>query len=199
MQDCSIVVSNSLDEYLIESLVDRQGAKIDSYGVGENMIVSKNSPVFGGVYKLAALEEDGKMVPKIKISENEEKITNPGVKILYRIYNKEDGKAIADLMTLEDEVLDVHEDLTIYHPMNKWKSKVIEKDTYELRELLVPIFVNGELVYKMPSLVGIRDYCAREQETLWEEIKRFTNPQIYYVDLSEKLLDLKLDMIREKR
>ncbi len=199
MQDCSIVVSNSLDEYLIESLVDRQGAKIDSYGVGENMIVSKNSPVFGGVYKLAALEEDGKMVPKIKISENEEKITNPGVKILYRIYNKEDGKAIADLMTLDDEVLDVHEDLTIYHPMNKWKSKVIEKDTYELRELLVPIFVNGELVYKMPSLVGIRDYCAREQETLWEEIKRFTNPQIYYVDLSEKLLDLKLDMIREKR
>ena len=199
MQDCSIVVSNSLDEYLIESLVDRQGAKIDSYGVGENMIVSKNSPVFGGVYKLAAIEEDGKMIPKIKISENEEKITNPGFKNLYRIYNKEDGKALADLMTLEDEVIDVHEDLTIYHPMNKWKNKVIEKDTYEIRDLLVPIFKNGELVYKTPSLIGIRDYCSREQETLWEEIKRFTNPQVYFVDLSEKLLDLKLEMIKANR
>lgn len=199
MQDCSIVVSNSLDEYLIESLVDRQGAKIDSFGVGENMIVSKNSPVFGGVYKMAAIEEDGKLVPRIKISENEEKITNPGFKNLYRIYNREDGKAIADLMTLSDEVIDVHEDLTVYHPMNKWKNKVIEKDTYEIRELLVPVFVNGELVYNSPSLVGIRDYCAREQETLWEEVKRFSNPQEYYVDLSEKLLDLKLQMIQEKR
>ncbi|WP_230267566.1 nicotinate phosphoribosyltransferase [Allobaculum fili] len=199
MQDCSIVVSNSLDEYLIESLVDRQGAKIDAYGVGENMIVSKDSPVFGGVYKLAAIEENGVMEPRIKISENEEKITNPGYKNLYRIYNKEDGKAVADLMTLSDEVLDESEDLTIYHPMNKWKNKVIEKDTYEIRELLVPIFINGELVYRQPSLLGIRDYCAREQETLWEEIKRFTNPQIYYVDLSEKLIDLKLDMIKSKR
>lgn len=199
MQDCSIVVSNSLDEYLIESLVDRQGAKIDSYGVGENMIVSKNSPVFGAVYKLAAVEEDGKFVPKIKISENEEKITNPGLKKVYRIYNLEDGKALADLITLEDEVIDVHEDLTVYHPMNKWKHKVIEADTYEVRELLVPIFLNGELVYRSPSLVGIRDYCAREQETLWEEVKRFSNPQEYYVDLSEKLLDLKLEMIHNNR
>ena len=199
MQDCSIVVSNSLDEYLIESLVDRQGAKIDSYGVGENMIVSKNSPVFGAVYKLSAIEEDGKMIPKIKISENEEKITNPGVKKVYRIYNLEDGKALADLITLEDEVIDVQEDLTVYHPMNKWKHKVIEANTYEIRELLVPIFIQGELVYHSPSLVGIRDYCAREQETLWDEVKRFSNPQEYYVDLSEKLLDLKLDMIRENR
>lgn len=199
MQDCAIVVSNSLDEYLIESLVDRQGAKIDSFGVGENMIVSKNTPVFGGVYKMAAIEEDGHMEPKIKISENEEKITNPGVKKLYRIYNKEDGKALADLMTLEDEVIDVHEDLVVYHPMNKWKNKIIEKDTYEIRELLVPVFLDGKLVYNSPSLAGIRDYCAREQETLWEEIKRFSNPQEYYVDLSEKLLDLKLKMIQEKR
>lgn len=199
MQDCSIVVSNSLDEYLIESLVDRQGAKIDSFGVGENMIVSKNSPVFGGVYKLAAIEENGVMEPRIKISENEEKITNPGFKNLYRIYNKADGKALADLMTLSDEVIDVHEDLTVYHPMNKWKNKVIEADTYEIRDLLVPIFIDGKLVYKTPSIEGIRDYCAREQETLWEEIKRFSNPQEYYVDLSEKLLDLKLNMILEKR
>lgn len=199
MQDCGIVVSNSLDEYLIESLVDRQGAKIDSFGVGENMIVSKNAPVFGGVYKLAAIEEDGVMQPRIKISENEEKITNPGFKNLYRIYNKADGKAIADLMTLEDEVIDVHEDLTVYHPMNKWKNKVIEANTYEIRDLLVPIFIDGELVYKAPSIEGIRDYCVREQETLWDEIKRFSNPQVYYVDLSEKLLDLKLNMIQEKR
>ena len=199
MQDCAIVVSNSLDEYLIESLVDRQGAKIDSYGVGENMIVSKNSPVFGAVYKMSALEEDGQMIPKIKISENEEKITNPGDKTVYRIYNLEDGKAIADLITLAEEVIDPHQDLTVYHPMNKWKNKVIEADTYEVRELMVPIFQNGELVYKEPSLVGIRDYCAREQETLWDEIKRFSNPQEYYVDLSDKLLDLKLDMIQQNR
>ncbi|MBF0578740.1 nicotinate phosphoribosyltransferase [Erysipelotrichaceae bacterium RD49] len=199
MQDCAIVVSNSLDEYLIESLVDRQGAKIDSYGVGENMIVSKNSPVFGAVYKMAALEEDGVMIPKIKISENEEKITNPGDKIVYRIYNLEDGKAVADLITLADEAIDPHQDLTVYHPMNKWKNKIIEANTYEVRELMVPIFKRGELVYKSPSLVGIRDYCVREQETLWDEIKRFSNPQSYYVDLSEKLLDLKLDMIQKNR
>ena len=131
MQDCSIVVSNSLDEYLIESLVDRQGAKIDSYGVGENMIVSKNAPVFGGVYKLAALEENGVMVPKIKISENEEKITNPGDKRLYRIYNNEDGKAIADLIALSEEEIREDQDLTIYHPMSKWKSKTLEAGTFE--------------------------------------------------------------------
>ena len=199
MQDCSIVVSNSLDEYLIESLVDRQGAKIDSYGVGENMIVSKNAPVFGGVYKLAALEENGVMVPKIKISENEEKITNPGDKRLYRIYNNEDGKAIADLIALSEEEIREDQDLTIYHPMSKWKSKTLEAGTFEIRELLVPIFEKGKLVYNMPSLVGVRDYCARELETLWDEIKRFTNPQEYYVDLTEKLLDLKISMIQEKR
>ncbi|MGM9960506.1 MAG: nicotinate phosphoribosyltransferase [Allobaculum sp.] len=199
MQDCSIVVSNSLDEYLIESLVDRQGAKIDSYGVGENMIVSKNAPVFGGVYKLAAVEKDGIMEPRIKISENEEKITNPGDKKLYRLYNNEDGKAVADLMALSDEEITEDKDITIYHPMKKWKSKVLEAGTFEVRELLVPIFKNGELVYNMPSILGIRDYCSRELETLWDEIKRFSNPQEYYVDLTEKLLDLKLEMIQEKR
>lgn len=163
------------------------------------MIVSKNAPVFGGVYKLAALEENGVMVPKIKISENEEKITNPGDKRLYRIYNNEDGKAIADLIALSEEEIREDQDLTIYHPMSKWKSKTLEAGTFEIRELLVPIFEKGKLVYNMPSLVGVRDYCARELETLWDEIKRFTNPQEYYVDLTEKLLDLKISMIQEKR
>ncbi|WP_273234306.1 nicotinate phosphoribosyltransferase [Ileibacterium valens] len=200
MEDCSIVVSNSLDEYLIESLLTRQGARIDSFGVGENMIVSKHTPVFGGVYKLSAImEEDGRPIPKIKISENEEKITNPGMKKLYRIYDKNDQMAIADLMTLDHEILDPKKDLTIYHPMKKWKYKTIEGGTYLLRELMVPIFIHGKLVYKQPTLQEIREYCAREQETLWEEIKRFSNPQEYYVDLSEDLLDLKLDMISQMR
>lgn len=200
MEDCGIVVSNSLDEYLIESLLTRQQAKIDSFGVGENMIVSKSAPVFGGVYKMSAImDENGKAIPKIKISENEEKITNPGMKDLYRIYNKEDGMAIADLMTLDGEVIDEHQDLTIYHPMNKWKNKVIEKDTYTVRELLVPIFINGQLVYQQPTLEEIRETCQKEQETLWEEIKRFANPQEYYVDLSENLIDLKLAMISMMR
>lgn len=199
MQDCAIVVSNSLDEYLIESLLDRQGARIDSFGVGENLIVSKNSPVFGGVYKLAAIEKNGQMEPRIKLSENEEKITNPGYKDLYRIYSKEDGKAAADLMTLHGEKLDEKEDLTIYHPMNKWKNKVFPAGTYEIRPLLVPIFIDGKLVYHLPSLQEIRTYCAEQLDLLWDEIKRFSNPQEYYVDLSEALLDLKLDMIRQLR
>lgn len=199
MQDCAIVVSNSLDEYLIESLLDRQGARIDSFGVGENLIVSKNSPVFGGVYKLAAIEKNGQMEPRIKLSENEEKITNPGYKDLYRIYSKEDGKAAADLMTLHGEKLDEKEDLTIYHPMNKWKNKVFPAGTYEIRPLLVPIFIDGQLIYHLPSLQEIRTYCAEQLDLLWDEIKRFSNPQEYYVDLSEALLDLKLDMIRQLR
>ena len=132
MQDCGIVVSNSLDEYVIESLIHQQGAKIDSFGVGENLICSKNSPVFGGVYKLVAIEKDGEMIPKIKISDNVEKVTNPGLKKVYRIYEKDTGMAQADLMALEHEVLDDQKDLTIYHPMSRWKYKVIEGGTYEL-------------------------------------------------------------------
>jgi nicotinate phosphoribosyltransferase len=199
MQDCKIVVSNSLDEYVIESLIHQQGAKIDSFGVGENLIVSKNSPVFGGVYKLVAIEENGVMTPKIKISDNREKITNPGMKDLYRIYDKETGKAIADLMTLSDEVLDPDQDLTIYHHMDRWKYKVIPAGTYSLRSLLVPIFANGKLVYDQPNLEEIRSYCMEQLDTLWEEIKRFTNPQEYYVDLSEKLLALKLELLGKYR
>ena len=146
MKDCQIVASNSLDEYLIESLLS-QGAQIDSLGVGENLVTSKSSPVFGGVYKLSAIIKDGEMVPKIKVSENIEKVTNPGMKNLYRIYDKETKKALGDIMTLHDEVLDPTQDLTIYHQMNYWKNKTIPGGSYELRDLLVPIFVNGQLVH----------------------------------------------------
>lgn len=199
MEDCKIVVSNSLDEYLIESLLLRQGAQIDSFGVGENLIVSGKSPVFGGVYKMSAIAQGDQMVPRIKISENEEKITNPGYKKLYRIYSREDGKAMADLITLEEEKFSEDEDVRIYHPMNKWKSKVFEKGTFTLRELLVPIFINGKLVYDKPTLDEIRAYCKEQQGTLWDELKRYHNPQTYYVDLSENLLDLKLRMLSELR
>lgn len=199
MQDCKIVVSNSLDEYVIESLIHQQGAQIDSFGVGENLICSRTSPVFGGVYKLVAIEEDGKWIPKIKISDNIEKVTNPGIKDLYRIYDKESGKAIADLLTLSTEKIDPNQDLRIFHPMNRWKYKVIRKGTYTLRPLLKEVIKNGQVVYPSCSLEDIRLYCKQEQETLWEEIKRFAYPQEYYVDLSEKLLDLKLELLHQYR
>lgn len=197
MQDCKIVVSNSLDEYVIESLIHQQGAKIDSFGVGENLICSKNAPVFGGVYKLVAIEEEGKMIPKIKISDNVEKVTNPGMKNVYRIIDKQTNKAQADLLALEDEILDPNQDLTIYHPMSRWKYKVIPAGSYTLRSLLEPIFLQGELVYHCPSLAEIRDYAQKELDLIWEETKRFTYPQEYYVDLTEKLLTLKLDLLKK--
>lgn len=195
MEDCGIVISNSLDEYVIESLIHQQGAKINSFGVGENLICSKNSPVFGGVYKMVAAEENGVMIPKIKISDNVEKVTNPGIKNLYRIYDKETGMAQADLMALYEEKFDENEDLAIYHPMSRWKYKIIKGGTYSLRSLLVPIIERGELVYDLPDLKEIREYTQKELETLWEEIKRFVNPQEYYVDLTDKLLNLKLNML----
>lgn len=199
MQDCAIVVSNSLDEYLISSLIS-QGAQITTMGVGENLVCSKSTPVFGGVYKMTAVcDEEGNLIPKIKVSENIEKVTNPAFKNLYRIYDKETNKAIADLMTLHDEVLDENEDLTIYHQMNSWKYKTIKKGTYYLRDLLVPIFVDGQLVYDAPSLQDIRKYSEKEFETLWDEILRFEYPQTYYVDLSKKLLDLKLSMLENAK
>ena len=197
LEDCQIVVSNSLDEYVITSLIHQQGAKIDSFGVGENLICSKNSPVFGGVYKLVAIEKDGKIIPKIKISDNVEKVTNPGLKKLYRIIDKETNMAQADLMALWDEELDESKDLTIYHPMSRWKYKVIPAGSYILKELLVPIFIRGEQVYEEPTLDEIRAYCAEQLEYIWEEIKRFEYPQEYYVDLTEKLLTLKVEMLNE--
>lgn len=199
MEDCAIVVSNSLDEYVIESLIRQQGAKIDAFGVGENLICSKNSPVFGGVYKMVAIKEDGRWIPKIKISDNVGKVTNPGVKDLYRIYDRETKMAIADLMTLQEETIDTNADLRIFHPMNRWKYKVIPGGTYDVRPLLVPVFKAGELVYDLPSLEAVRAYSKSELDTIWDEIKRFAFPQEYYVDLSEKLLDLKLRLLEQYR
>ncbi len=192
--ECQISVSNSLDEYIIRDVL-RQGAKIDMFGVGERLITAKSEPVFGGVYKLAAVEEaDGTVVPKIKISENVEKITNPHFKKLYRFYAKDTGKAIADYMTIYDEKVDDSQDMVIFDPDATWKRKRVYNFT--ARELQVPVFQGGELVYKLPSLEEIRTYCAEQVETLWEEVKRFDNPQTYYVDLSQKLWDVKYGLLK---
>ena len=192
--ECKITVSNSLDERLIRDLI-RQGAQIDSFGVGERLITSKSSPVFGGVYKLCAVErEDGVRVPKIKISENIGKITNPDFKKLYRFYNRDTGKAEADYICLHEEVVDDSKPLTICDPMARWKSKVMEN--YRAVELQVPVFEKGELVYTLPTLPEIQRYCAEQIETLWPEVKRFDYPHQYYVDLSEELMALKDGMLR---
>lgn len=196
MQDCNIVISNSLDEYLIQSLIS-QGAQINSMGVGENLVCSKSTPVFGGVYKMSAIQEGETMIPKIKVSENIEKVTNPGYKDLYRIYDKESGKAVGDIMTLHEETIDPGQDLTIYHQMNSWKYKTIPANSYTIRPLLEPIFLDGKLVYDVPDLKQIRAYSEQEFSHMWDEILRFEFPQIYYVDLSKKLLDLKLKMLED--
>ena len=194
LTSCKISVSNSLDEYIIRDLL-RQGAQIDMFGVGERLITAKSEPVFGGVYKLAAIEEpDGTVVPKIKISENVEKITNPHHKKLYRFYAKDTGKAIADYLTVYDEVVDDSKDMTIFDPDATWKTKKVYNFT--ARELQVPVFKGGELVYKLPSLEEIRAYCLAQVDTLWDEVKRFDNPQTYYVDLSQKLWDIKYDLLK---
>jgi nicotinate phosphoribosyltransferase len=194
LPECKIVVSNSLDEYIIRDIL-RQGAQIDSFGVGERLITAKSQPVFGGVYKLVATEENGEIKPKIKISENPEKITNPHFKKLYRIYDNDSNEAVADLLCVHDEVMDEKQPLEIFHPQHVWKRKTLTN--YHLRELLVPIFLNGECVYDMPTTEEIRDYCADQVAHLWDEVKRFENPHIYYVDLSQKLWDLKQTMLRE--
>lgn len=194
LNDCKIVVSNSLDEYIIESLL-HDGAKIDSFGVGERMITSKSEPVFGGVYKLVAVQRGDTVIPKIKISENAEKITNPHSKELYRLYDNKTGKAIADLLTLENEVLDATKSYTLFDPNSIWKRKRIEDFT--ARKLLIPIFEKGKCVYTSPSVNDIQKYCKKELNTLWEEYKRFKNPQTYYVDLSQKLWDVKHKLLME--
>ena len=192
---CKITVSNSLDEWLIADLL-RQGAQIDSFGVGERLITSKSSPVFGGVYKLCAVEdESGALVPKIKISENVGKVTNPGFKKVYRFYNRSTGMAEADYICLHDETVDDTRPLEICDPDARWKRKTMEN--FLARELLVPIFEKGELVYDLPSLEEIRAYCAAQVATLWTEVKRFENPHGYYVDLSEKLMALKDRLLEE--
>ena len=180
--DCKITASNSLDENLIRSLLD-QGACIDSFGVGENMIVSKSAPVFGGVYKLVAVNTENGIIPKIKISENTEKITNPGYKRLYRLYDCEEQRAIADLIANYDEVIDGNADVTIYHQSNMWKFKTLEKGTYYVKELQVPIYEDGKLVYDLPNIEEIRAFSKEAQEEMWDEIYRLEFPHLYYVDL----------------
>ena len=197
LTECKIVVSNSLDEYIIRELI-RQGAEIDAFGVGERLITSKSDPVFGGVYKLCAVETaDGTIVPKIKISENVGKITTPHFKKVYRLRGRETGKAEADLICVYDEKVDDTKPIEIFDPEYTWKRKTL--DNFYATELQVPVFRGGELVYRLPALTEIRQHCREEIEGMWEEVRRFNNPHNYYVDLSQKLWDIKHSMIAEHR
>jgi len=197
--DAVISASGDLDENLIAQL-KIQGAKISLWGVGTNLITSLDWPAFGGVYKLAAeMDGSGVMTPKIKLSENPEKITNPGDKKIFRLYDCRNGKFKADLIALADENLDAAEDLTIFDPMATWKSMTLKAGTYSARELLTPVFLNGERVYDMPGIKDIQAYCKKELDSLWDEHKRLSNPQIAYVDLSQRLYDLKQQMIMQMR
>ena len=197
LTDCKIIASNSLDENIIRDIL-HQGAKVDAFGVGERLITSKSDPVFGGVYKLAAIEkEDGTIVPKIKISENAAKITNPHFKKVYRLYENKSGKAIADLICVHDEVIDPTQPLEIFDPDYTWKRETLTDFTAE--ELLIPIFKNGTCVYESPSVDEIRDYCAKQIDLQWDEVKRFENPHNYYVDLSQKLWNIKQQLLAKKR
>lgn len=192
LQDCKIVVSNSLDEYLIQDIL-AEGACIDSFGVGERLITAKEQPVFGGVYKLVALEKDGEMIPKIKVSENVEKITNPGFKTLYRLYDKDTHRAIADVITLDDETIPEGDEYEIFDPQNIWKRK--KASNFIAKNLRVQLFEKGKLVYIKPSIEEIKAYCTEQVEALWDEMLRFENPQTYYVDLSHDLWELKKELI----
>ena len=197
-EDAIISASSDLDEYLIDSL-KTQGAAITSWGVGTNLITAKDNPAFGGVYKLAAVKnpETGEFVPKIKLSENTAKVTNPGNKTVYRIYSKSTGKIKADLICLADEKLNPDETMVVFDPVDTWKKTKVLGGTYELRELLVPVIKDGKSVYKSPSVMELRDYCKQEQNTLWDESRRFVNPQKVYVDLSQSLYDMKKALLEE--
>ena len=193
--ECQISASNSLDEYIIRDLLEQE-AQIDLFGVGERLITASSQPVFGGVYKLVAVEDaDGNVIPKIKVSENVDKITNPHFKNVYRIFDKQTGKAEADYITLWDEEIDPTQPLELFDPRATWKRKTYTD--YDIKPLLVPIFKNGELVYQQPELKDIREYCREQVQALWAEVKRFENPHNYYVDLSQKLWDIKQDLLRE--
>ncbi len=193
--DAVISASNDLDEYLIDSL-KVQGAAITSWGVGTNLITSKDWPAFGGVYKLAAIMgKDGKFIPKIKLSENSEKVTNPGNKTIYRIYDKETGKIKADLIALVDEQFSENEPLLLFDPQEPWKKTKLAPGSYQMREILKPVFIDGECVYESPSVMDIRAYCQQELSTLWDETRRLVNPQKVYVDLSSKLYDIKIELL----
>ncbi|MBH1942074.1 nicotinate phosphoribosyltransferase [Mobilitalea sibirica] len=190
----TITASSDLDEYIIDSL-KTQGCKIDSWGVGTKLITSRDCPSFGGVYKLAAIKKDGNFIPKIKLSENQTKITNPGNKKIYRVYEKDSNKIKADLITLVDEEYSSDNPLLLFDPNATWKKTYLEPNTYTLRELMVPIFLSGECVYTSPSVMDIREYCKKEQETLWDEARRLINPHIVYVDLSNKLYQMKTELL----
>ncbi len=193
--ECEISISNSLDEYIIQDLM-LQNADIDAFGVGERMITARSEPVFGGVYKLTAVEDQkGEIVPKIKVSENVDKITNPHFKKIYRLYDNDTGKALADYLCIHDEVVDDSKPLEIFDARATWKRKMLTN--YTARNLQEPIFVKGQLVYQRPTLQEIQDYCKEQLDTLWEEVKRFDNPHTYYVDLSHSLWELKQRLLRE--
>ena len=198
LTDAKISISNSLDEYLIRSVLE-QGAKIDSFGVGENMITSKSAPVFGGVYKMAAVEKDGKIIPKIKISENTEKITNPGYKKVYRLIEKETQKALGDIIMFANEKINVNDDLTIYSQFDKWLNKTLPAGEFEYFELQKPVFKDGQCIYPEYTLDEIRENVKKQSALMWDEIFRLEYPHKYYVDLSRKLIDYKLKMLEEKR
>ena len=196
LQDCSIVVSNSLDEYLIRDVI-LEGACIDSFGVGERLITAKSEPVFGGVYKLSALEKDGELIPKIKISENVEKITNPGFKTVYRLFDKDSHRALADVIVLDGETIPEDGEYEIFDPNAVWKRKKITN--FYAKNLREQIFKAGECVYESPSIDEIKDYCMQQLDAMWDEMKRFENPQNYYVDLSYDLWKLKHDMLEASK
>jgi nicotinate phosphoribosyltransferase len=196
LTECKIIVSNSMDEYIIRELI-RQGAEIDGFGVGERLITAKSDPVFGAVYKLCAVEnEQGEVIPKIKISENVGKITTPHYKKVYRLYGRESGKAEADLLCVYDEVIDDSQPYELFDPEHTWKRKVLTD--FVAKPLHVPVFKDGVQVYEVPSLDEVRAHCAREIESMWDEVRRFSNPHNYYVDLSQKLWDIKHGMLQAR-
>ena len=193
-EDCKIMASNSLDEYIIQDILKQDG-KVDSFGVGERLITAKSTPVFGGVYKLVAVEQNGVLDPKIKISENVEKITNPGYKKPWRLYDRDTGKALADVITLQDEVIDDTQPYEIFHPEYTWKRKTLTN--FVARPLQVPVFEKGKCVYTSPDLQTIQQFCKEQIDTLWDEMLRFENPHKYYVDLSQELWDLKHALLQK--
>ena len=195
-EDCQIVASSSLDEYIIRDLLN-QGAEIDSFGVGERLITAKSQPVFGGVYKLVAIEKDGELIPKIKISENVGKITTPGFKQVYRLFDNVTNKAIADVITLHDEVIDETKSYEIFHPLYTWKRKALENFT--AKKLLVKIFEDGNCIYENPNIHEIRDYCKDQLDLMWDEVKRFERPHRYFVDLSHDLWNIKDKLLKEHK
>ena len=196
--DAVISASNDLDEYLIDSL-KAQGCRITSWGVGTHLITSKDWPSFGGVYKLAAIQdsETGRFIPKIKLSENSEKITNPGNKTIYRIYDKATGKIKADLICLVGETFDENEPLVLFDPNEPWKKTKLQPGSYELREMMVQVFDRGRCIYHSPKVMDIRSYCQKELDTLWDETRRLVNPHGVHVDLSQKLYDMKISLLNE--